>query len=367
MAAVGLAGLLLAIWLVGDASIIPYKPVVEGKAVTNAPALLASGLRAAEQARGGGWGGADYLGQESNFCYFVRETHGGAFSSYPYLACGGVFLDQQGNRYVTWVVPFSIAGGGNSGPGRVDGPVGEVALPAGTKLWRPDVLAGAISRAPNGGVEASFGYDFAILTLGSKVALSGFITDLLAIIVLVVSVLVSLLRRRPKKVFVPTTAPDLWAPVDALVFAPPVRPPRPVLLSAPAQPAPSPRKEPVSLASTAEADEGMAHAPPEPSVPLAATTPQVNVLGPVEHSGWSLAPSRRLVLELAAYLAVRRDRPVPAERLRTVLWPYEPGQPDVALARVHEHISRLRRCLGPDQLPEADGGYQLAVSRIGGV
>jgi hypothetical protein len=30
------------------------------------------------------------------------------------------------------------------------------------------------------------------------------------------------------------------------------------------------------------------------------------------------------------------------------------------LARVHEQISRLRRCLGADHLPEAVGGYQLS-------
>ncbi len=32
----------------------------------------------------------------------------------------------------------------------------------------------------------------------------------------------------------------------------------------------------------------------------------------------------------------------------------------VALATVHQEISRLRRCLGPEQFPEAKGGYQLA-------
>jgi DNA-binding SARP family transcriptional activator len=59
-------------------------------------------------------------------------------------------------------------------------------------------------------------------------------------------------------------------------------------------------------------------------------------------------------------LALHADRPVAAERLRTVMWTYDPSRGDVALATVHQEISRLRRCLGPEQFPDAKGGYQLA-------
>jgi two-component SAPR family response regulator len=83
-------------------------------------------------------------------------------------------------------------------------------------------------------------------------------------------------------------------------------------------------------------------------------------MGPIVHSGWAVAPTRRLVVELAVYLGTHRARPVPAERLRTSLWPYDPTKGDVELARVHELVSRLRRCIGADLLPEPAGGYQLS-------
>lgn len=357
-----LAVLLLAIWLVGDALIVPHSPVVQGKAVDNASALLASGLKAAERAPADGWTSEYYLGQKSDLCYFVRTPGGGAFSSYPYLACGGVFPNQSGQGYAVWVVPFVVTGAGSAGPGRLSGPVRQVVMPIGTKLWRPDTLAGTLTRAPGGGVEASFGEDFALLTLGSKIGLSIFAADALALVVLTLSALVSLLRRKPKRVVAAAPAPDPWAPLGDLVFAAAVQPPRPVLLTAPQQSSPWPSPAPAWAPSPSEPEDQAPEVPAQPAPPAVEANPEVNVLGPVDHSGWSEAPTRRVLLELAAYLATHRLRPVPAERLRTALWPYEPGQADVALARVHENVSRLRRCLGPDHLPEAAGGYQLAES-----
>ena len=90
----------------------------------------------------------------------------------------------------------------------------------------------------------------------------------------------------------------------------------------------------------------------------------VRVLGPLEVTGWAEPPTRGKTTELLVYLATHPGRPVPAERLRTSVWPYDPERADVALATVHQEISRLRRCLGTERFPEAKGGYQLAESVV---
>ena len=71
------------------------------------------------------------------------------------------------------------------------------------------------------------------------------------------------------------------------------------------------------------------------------------------------APARAKTTALAVYLALHSGRPVTAEHLRTVGWPYDRERGDVALATVHQEVSRVRRCLGAQHLPEAKGGYQV--------
>ncbi|MHB1446914.1 MAG: AfsR/SARP family transcriptional regulator [Acidimicrobiales bacterium] len=94
------------------------------------------------------------------------------------------------------------------------------------------------------------------------------------------------------------------------------------------------------------------------------TEPFVTVLGAVDlHC--AKPPDRRIVKELAVYLALHRDRPRRAEELLEALWP-----PRDELARerdpetLHQAASRLRRCLGPEAFPDANlaGGYALAES-----
>ena len=59
-------------------------------------------------------------------------------------------------------------------------------------------------------------------------------------------------------------------------------------------------------------------------------------------------------------MALHRDRPVSTDKLRTALWPYQPGTPDVSADTVNQEASRLRRCLGGEYFPRAkEGGYQL--------
>ncbi len=83
----------------------------------------------------------------------------------------------------------------------------------------------------------------------------------------------------------------------------------------------------------------------------------VDVLGPVEVTGWAEPIGRRRKLqELVVYLATHPD-PVPAERLRCAVWP----DTEVKTKTFVQAVSRARRHLGgPAHLPEAAGGaYRL--------
>ncbi len=83
----------------------------------------------------------------------------------------------------------------------------------------------------------------------------------------------------------------------------------------------------------------------------------VDVLGPVEVSGWAEPVGRRRKLEeLVVYLATH-ERPVPAERLRCAVW----AEVEVTSKTFVQAMSRARRHLGGQAfLPEAAGGaYRL--------
>lgn len=84
----------------------------------------------------------------------------------------------------------------------------------------------------------------------------------------------------------------------------------------------------------------------------------VDVLGPVEITGWAEPVGRRPKLEeLVAYLATHPERPVMAERLRCAVW----AESDVSSKTFVQALSRARRCLGGQvHLPEASAGsYHL--------
>jgi hypothetical protein len=83
----------------------------------------------------------------------------------------------------------------------------------------------------------------------------------------------------------------------------------------------------------------------------------VEVLGPVEVSGWAEPVGRRRKLEeLVVYLATH-ELPVPGERLRCAVW----AEVEVASKSFIQAMSRARRHLGGQRhLPEASGGaYRL--------
>jgi hypothetical protein len=175
-------------------------------------------------------------------------------------------------------------------------------------------------------------------------------------------------------------ARQAWQSLARLALAPPLEPPRPVLLgpgaalpSAPEK-AVSASEASLSWASVAEAPgaewavEGQMtptngpHGQPAPPPQPEGRKVLVRVLGPPEAEGWAEPPNRQKTTELLVYLALHGERPVSTDKLRTALWPYQPGKPDVSPGTVHQELSRLRRCLGAEHLPEAKGGYRLAES-----
>ena len=341
---------------------------VDGHAVSNSSALLAQALNIVDKAYGqpiSFLGAADDDPSDSvpDECFFLRSPSG-TFESE--VSCGGALLASGcsqgcgGELDFLLVVPFRVVkttvgyvGQLSARPVALEGKH----VVSGDRFWRPDEgYDGTVTNYGNGSLSTR-----SQLSLGTRPYVTGGIAA--GATVIAVLVLVSLMKspRRPRQLarLQLVAADQAWSDLGRLAVAAPVVPPSPVLVTAP----PRPRKAPELPRATILEDEPQALAVPpklEAGSPSISTSPRVDVMGPVRYAGWAEVPSRARLVELAAYLATHRDRPVPAERLRTVLWPYDPAQGDVALARVHEQVSRLRRCLGPDQLPDAAGGYQLA-------
>jgi hypothetical protein len=81
---------------------------------------------------------------------------------------------------------------------------------------------------------------------------------------------------------------------------------------------------------------------------------QIHVLGPVEVTGWLVAPERAIVTELACYLALHRDRPASGEQLRAAVRPDDDREP--AAKTMRTYLSLLRKAIGADYLPSGGGG-----------
>ncbi len=90
----------------------------------------------------------------------------------------------------------------------------------------------------------------------------------------------------------------------------------------------------------------------------------VDVLGPVEVTGWAEPVGKRRKLEeLVTYLALHPERPVAGERIRCAVW----TETEVSAKTFVQAVSRTRRHLGgPAFLPEAAAGaYGLARDKVG--
>jgi hypothetical protein len=85
---------------------------------------------------------------------------------------------------------------------------------------------------------------------------------------------------------------------------------------------------------------------------------EVRVLGPVEISGWKQAPQRAVVTELACYLVLHADRPVPADELRAAIWPDDAREASAKSLRTY--MSLLRKACGPENVPTGTAaGYRI--------
>lgn len=122
---------------------------------------------------------------------------------------------------------------------------------------------------------------------------------------------------------------------------------------------------PVLLASAAET-EPAADVPETTEVPPRPQgTKEIRILGPeVEVDSWERRPNRRIITELAVYLATREGgRPRSSDEVRAALWPLGPDLQgkEVSDETFRSYVSHLRACLGRHHVPDAGdvGGYLL--------
>ena len=350
---------------------MPYPDaVVQGRAVSNSNALLVQALASVDKAYGpiqNRNAGSD--GEDPDECFFLQDAKGdfeetiycGGALYYKGCAqgCGGEVDFIFGQRFKvieskgTWVgilishpQTFSYS-----------------QVVSGDHLWRPDGVSGSVINHGGGRLEVDVPK-----TISNKVGL------LLVVVgttfALLVFVLLFLLSPRPARYRPPAGLPavrEAWDNLGRLAFTPPLIPPSPVLLGARPGLSWGPQAAPAEAGTTSAEeqyadDKAFVMVPAEPeAVPEAETVlePRALVLGPLGVEGWAEPPARAKTTELAVYLALHSGRPVTAEHLRTVGWPYDRERGDVALATVHQEVSRVRRCLGAQHLPEAKGGYQV--------
>ncbi len=88
---------------------------------------------------------------------------------------------------------------------------------------------------------------------------------------------------------------------------------------------------------------------------------EVNVLGPVEVRGWLITPTRKILTELACFLALHQGRPVSGEELRAALRRTSDDAVEISAKTLRNNMSELKRSLGPELFPQSRGvGYGLS-------
>jgi DNA-binding SARP family transcriptional activator len=89
----------------------------------------------------------------------------------------------------------------------------------------------------------------------------------------------------------------------------------------------------------------------------------VNVLGQIEVFPWRVPPRRRVIIELACYLALHPGHPVSGEALRFALWPDADGNAEASAKSLRNYVSELRKALGAEFVPSARGsGYAVSAA-----
>jgi hypothetical protein len=89
----------------------------------------------------------------------------------------------------------------------------------------------------------------------------------------------------------------------------------------------------------------------------------VNVLGQIEVFPWREPPHRKVIIELACYLALHPGRPISGEELRVALWPDSDGTAEASAKSLRNYVSELRKALGAEFVPSARGtGYAVSAA-----
>ena len=313
--------------------------VVDGHSVTNSSALLSQALTAVDRAYGGDIAALETAssdGSDPDECFFLRDAKG---TFEPMMTCGGALLDHGcagcgGEVDFILAVPFRVVQSKGGYVGEIsDRPVaveGSRVL-SGDRLWRPDGETGTITNLGGGTLETDFGgfQNSGVIAGGAAVPV--------AFGALTVGALLATSRSRASKPASPQPArpSHTWDSLARTAFAPPVTPPSPVLV-VPTAPPPAPDRQPAlvgQLLAPEPANEPEQTSPPVLHGELreqAVRTTRVNVIGHIQVDGWAEQPTRAKTTELAVYLALHADRPVAAERLRTVIWAYDPSRGDVS-------------------------------------
>ena len=369
--------------------------VVGGRSLINSTALLSHALAVVNTQAGTPIGDATTSGandaapgsEDPSSCAFLRSASG---EFLPRLACGGAtdpvsaYSSKPVYLYV-WEVPFRVVGSKGAYEGVLSGRAFKATqvpdVEFGDQLWRPDGYDGKVEKGAGGSIKTVFS---SAAAADSNRSTFQDLAVLVGVGLVVDAVALRESRRRSGRRLQAAIAGQAWEALGSLAFAPAIAPPRPVLIaplpaqpapSATPQPAPAPTPEVRDYITSWEEISGQPGAPPveetggqAPSAPSGWGTPQqqpsgkvlVKVLGPGEVEGWAHPPARQKTTELLVYLALHRDRPVSTDKLRTALWPYQPGKPDVSADTVRQELSRLRRCIGAEHFPESKGGgYQL--------
>lgn len=122
---------------------------------------------------------------------------------------------------------------------------------------------------------------------------------------------------------------------------------------------------PALLAAAAETDDVAKVSEPDLVPPRPKGTKEIRILRPEpEVDSWERRPNRRIVTELAVYLATRDGgRPRSSDEIRAALWPLgaDLQGKEVSEETFRTYVSHLRSCLGRHHVPDAGdvGGYCL--------
>lgn len=365
----------LALWAFALAASEP-DAVVGGHKVVNSFGLLSAALKRVD----GSFGHISSLepayagGDNPDECFFLR-TPAGNFTHY--LTCGGAFCEHGclGGGEVDYVVavPFRLTRGLEGWEAELLGPPVKWVGPAvadRSRLWRPDGTTGELVDLPGGALEAKVATPWPAWMVSAALAA-------LAVPALLAVVAIAWSRQHRRVRYRPAWAKEAWVQLGRLALAPPLSPPRPVLMTpqqALLEPFATGAAGPKGVGAALLPGTGTAEPPgPNEQPPSFLSQPPapvetgrgkvwVKVLGPVVAEGWALAPTRSKTTELLAYLALHRDRPVSTDKLRAAVWPYEPGKPDVTAETIHQEMSRLRRCIGSLRL---SGSSSLVSPKVG--